>query len=462
MAPAAALPVVAVAAIVFGTARGVSDQLPAAPATPVALEKPAPAVQRRPVVRHRDAVPRAALVSVRAARTLAALVPKPRPVQPGPHLIAHPSLATSTAASGVETATAMTGPLTDPTPAPRRLAPGTAQAILAAAQRRGVDWAMLAAVLRYNGSGWPNPSSARVRRAAAWLAGSHTPLDESLVALAQYDRTVGIDALISGLESAKPLLGAQVLRDPRISIYRAGQQDIEAGRVDVRVLAALLFLARREGEVTVTSLVSDHPDPVGGGRSAHAFGAAFEIGSLAGRPVADIQQPGGELDGAVHALLYLPPEVRPRQIRSLLDFGGSSIALADYRDRVDISFDPYAPPATDRLKQLWELAGARYGVPWRILAAINEIETHNGQNLGPSSAGAVGWMQFLPSTWAMYGVDANGDGIADPSNPADAIFSAARYLAASGAATNLRRAILAYNHAGWYADDVLRMAARIN
>ncbi len=49
-----------------------------------------------------------------------------------------------------------------------------------------------------------------------------------------------------------------------------------------------------------------------------------------------------------------------------------------------------------------------------ILAAINEIETGFGQNLGPSSAGALGWMQFMPSTWAAYGVDADGDGISGP------------------------------------------------
>ena len=67
-----------------------------------------------------------------------------------------------------------------------------------------------------------------------------------------------------------------------------------------------------------------------------------------------------------------------------------------------------------------------------ILAGINAIETAFGTNLGPSSAGAVGWMQFMPETWAMYGVDANGDGVADPNNPEDAIFAAARYLSAAG------------------------------
>ena len=67
-----------------------------------------------------------------------------------------------------------------------------------------------------------------------------------------------------------------------------------------------------------------------------------------------------------------------------------------------------------------------------ILAGINAIETAFGQNLGPSYAGAEGWMQFMPETWAMYGVDANGDGVKDPNNPEDAIYAAARYLSAAG------------------------------
>jgi murein DD-endopeptidase MepM/ murein hydrolase activator NlpD len=82
--------------------------------------------------------------------------------------------------------------------------------------------------------------------------------------------------------------------------------------------------------------------------------------------------------------------------------------------------------------------------------------------MGPSSAGAVGWMQFLPSTWDRWAVDANGDGVANPSDPADAIFTAARYLAASGAGTNLPGAIFSYNHAQWYVDEVLSIANTIS
>ncbi|HKI91442.1 MAG TPA: lytic murein transglycosylase [Gaiellaceae bacterium] len=111
------------------------------------------------------------------------------------------------------------------------------------------------------------------------------------------------------------------------------------------------------------------------------------------------------------------------------------------------------------LLDLWQQAGAAYGIPWQVLAAINKVESNFGRTMGPSSAGAVGWMQFMPSTWLRWGVDANGDGIADPWNPQDAVYSAARYLAASGGAADLTRAIYAYNHADWYVGEVLGLAS---
>ena len=100
-------------------------------------------------------------------------------------------------------------------------------------------------------------------------------------------------------------------------------------------------------------------------------------------------------------------------------------------------------------------------MPWQVLASINQIETDYGRNLSVSSAGAVGWMQFLPSTWKRWAVDATGSGFADPYNPVDAIFTAARYLQAAGAAKDLSRAIFAYNHAGWYVQSVLLRAKLI-
>jgi murein DD-endopeptidase MepM/ murein hydrolase activator NlpD len=125
------------------------------------------------------------------------------------------------------------------------------------------------------------------------------------------------------------------------------------------------------------------------------------------------------------------------------------------------------PPAVPQqrsygeLQRLWQRAGAAYGIPWAVLAAINKVESNFGRNMGPSSAGAIGWMQFLPSTWLRWGLDASGDGVADPWNPEDAVFASARYLAAAGGRSDLPRAVFAYNHAQWYVDEVLALAGQL-
>ena len=111
------------------------------------------------------------------------------------------------------------------------------------------------------------------------------------------------------------------------------------------------------------------------------------------------------------------------------------------------------------LLPIYQACGSEYGIPWQVLAAINRIETGFGTNVNTSYAGAMGWMQFMPGTWAAYGVDANGDREKDPYNPVDAICAAANYLSASGYAEDPRTAIFAYNRADWYVDDILTNAA---
>jgi hypothetical protein len=113
------------------------------------------------------------------------------------------------------------------------------------------------------------------------------------------------------------------------------------------------------------------------------------------------------------------------------------------------------------LRRIYRVAGARYRVRWEILAAINKVETNYGRNLNVSWAGAVGWMQFMPATLRAYGTDGDGDGRADPYDPIDAIFAAARYLRAAGYEEDPRAAIFAYNHADWYVELVLDEARAI-
>jgi hypothetical protein len=116
---------------------------------------------------------------------------------------------------------------------------------------------------------------------------------------------------------------------------------------------------------------------------------------------------------------------------------------------------------------LYERAARRYGLDWAILAGIGKVECDHGRDPDPSctkegavnSAGAGGPAQFLASTWSEYGMDADGKGPPDRWDPADAIYTMANYLHASGAPQNYRKAIYAYNHAWWYVNEVEHWAS---
>jgi Transglycosylase SLT domain len=123
-----------------------------------------------------------------------------------------------------------------------------------------------------------------------------------------------------------------------------------------------------------------------------------------------------------------------------------------------------APGVPSNLLAIYEQAAGNYQLGpsgWAYLAAINEIETDFGHDLSPSTAGAIGWMQFEPSTWARYQVSADPakpGAPPDTYDPWDAIFTAARYLKASGAPGDWPTALYAYNHAGWYVAQTGQLA----
>ena len=143
-----------------------------------------------------------------------------------------------------------------------------------------------------------------------------------------------------------------------------------------------------------------------------------------------------------------PTEANPTT--TIAPFGPAPIGVPNF---VIDSFE--IPPF---LLPIYQACGTEYGIPWEVLASINKIESGFGTNMGPSSAGAIGWMQFLPSSWEAFGLDANGDGKKDPYNPVDAICAAAHYLKLSGGNSDLYKAIYSYNHADWYVQEVLGYA----
>ena len=135
----------------------------------------------------------------------------------------------------------------------------------------------------------------------------------------------------------------------------------------------------------------------------------------------------------------------------------------DYELRIarqEIVAEPVEPIPRREYKRLYRESAEKYGFgeDWYVLAAVGKVESNHGENMGLSSAGAMGPMQFLPSTWETFGVDGNGDGAANIMDPRDAIPAAARYLKMGGAPRDWYRALFTYNHADWYVVKVLAVA----
>jgi hypothetical protein len=153
------------------------------------------------------------------------------------------------------------------------------------------------------------------------------------------------------------------------------------------------------------------------------------------------------------------------QVSKALGAGSQVVRLVPVTVSTSLPVDknpPKGKPAS--YLALFQESAAQYcpGLSWTVLAAIGQIESGDGANEGPSTAGALGPMQFLPSTWQAWGIDGFGDtGSPNIMSPFDAVPSAARLLCADGAAQGgqaLSQAIFDYNHASWYVDEVLTLA----
>jgi len=241
--------------------------------------------------------------------------------------------------------------LPDPTPASARLHRAFAKRLVATSKRHGADWAAVLGVLRAQGERGSAPASARELDAlAARMAGTEawkgalalsgrTGFADRAAAFADLYRFVGIEALVNGYAAAKVKLGRKVLSTPGILIYGGGRSDIMMGRIDVRVLVLIGYLAERHGSITVSSLFSGHrtfarPGVV----SAHVYGHAVDIAAIGGTPIAGHQQPGGLTEAAVRSVLLLPGELQPQQVISLLGLGGPSFPLRDHGDHIHVGF----------------------------------------------------------------------------------------------------------------------------
>jgi hypothetical protein len=245
--------------------------------------------------------------------------------------------------------------LPDPTPPSRRLKPAFAKQLSVASARAGVDWALVLGVLRASGERGSTPASpARLRtlsnrlaklgaRRSPWSAAlglqGRTAFADRAVALQRYNRAVGLQALVKGLEWAKTRIAKRVLRDERISIYPGGRIDIETGRTDIRILVLIRYLAEAHGTVTVSSLTTGHrlysrPGVI----SAHSYGLAVDVSVLGGMSIMGNSAPGGVTEQGVRNILLLPSELQPRQVISLLGMGGPSFPMGNHDDHIHVGY----------------------------------------------------------------------------------------------------------------------------
>ena len=173
----------------------------------------------------------------------------------------------------------------------------------------------------------------------ALAVSGRTGFADRAAALADLYRSVGLESLVTGFAAAKERLTRKLLDNEGVWVYAGGRDDLAAGRVDVRVVVLLAYLAERHESLLVSSLFSGHrtfarPGVV----SAHVYGHAVDIAAVGGTSIAGHQQPGGLTEAAVRSVLLLPAELQPQQVISLLGLGGPSFALRDHGDHIHVGY----------------------------------------------------------------------------------------------------------------------------
>jgi hypothetical protein len=232
-------------------------------------------------------------------------------------------------------------------------------------------------------------------------------------------------------------------------------------------LASGQFAASDSARRSLGLVIGDSYELTGSTSRALTFGAAASFG-ITGVDLLVNTRISREL-GLVHrvaALISAPADrlsTLMARVSRVLGRSSKIVSLRQQPQQLPVSDVGSGQQPTTYL-QLFQESAARYcpELSWTVLAAIGQIESNDGANVGPSPAGALGPMQFLPSTWAVWGIDGFGQtGPPDIMNPYDAVPSAARMLCADGAAagsSGLASAIFAYNHADWYVAEVLALA----
>jgi soluble lytic murein transglycosylase-like protein len=282
---------------------------------------------------------------------------------------------------------------------------------------------------------------------------SRTRLEERLTAAYKGQELQGVVLLLEGLLGGSD--GGNVLGDQAVRILTEDQESIQHYRENQRLLRntvgqlggrkAEYQAAREEQRARAEELAR---------REAELEGSIGELRGEKGRTEGRLE----ELEGRIR-------ELEAMKEAGLLDPPASGAAGESREEelriaREEIVVEPVEELPLSGYRRLYKQAAEDYGFgpDWYVLMAVGKVESNHGENMGPSSAGAMGPMQFMPSTWETSGVDGNGDGVPNIMDPEDAIPAGAKYLADNGAPEDWHSALFAYNGAGWYVREVLEVA----
>jgi Transglycosylase SLT domain len=284
---------------------------------------------------------------------------------------------------------------------------------------------------------------------------------------------------LSGVRAVLAVDGARItVNGVRLTVIAAPAAALRPWMPPTTAASQRVWSAFQSGDLITTGQAASAAHLVNGGNYpvAAAVSAQITDGGTALLGVAGVdaivnQAEGGKLGLVSNVAVFVNAPAADMtklvsQVQAALGASAQVVRLVPVAVSTTLPVDTTPPTGRPaNYLQLFQESAATYcrGLSWTVLAAIGQIESADGQNVGPSTAGALGPMQFLPSTWAIWGIDGFGDtGAPDIMNAFDAVPSAARMLCADGAtngSAGLRQAIFDYNHADWYVDEVLTLAA---